>query len=177
MIRLFTVCFVLFSVIGYGQNKFLVDSSSISFQARNAGLNVNGTFSGLEADINFSPKKLKNSSIRASVDAASVDTGIRIRNNHLRRSDYFNVEAYPRIGIESNSFRQEEKGEFLGDFTVNLKGKEGVVLIPFIFEKEGNFFVFKGSFEMDRTDYDIGGKSVLLDDIVKIDIWIRVKEN
>jgi polyisoprenoid-binding protein YceI len=177
MVRLFTACFVLFGSIGYGQNKFQVDSSSISFQIKNAGLNVNGTFSGLEAQINFNPKKFKSSSIVATIDAASVDTGIRIRNNHLRRADYFNVDAYPRIGVQSNNFQQKERGEFIGNFTVKIKGKEGVVLMPFTYENDGNFFVLKGNFVIDRTDYDIGGKSILLDDSVKIDIWIKVKKN
>ena len=74
--------------VACGQHIWIVDSSSVSFQIRNAGINVDGTFDGLEAEINFDPKKLKNSKIVASVDAASVDTGIRIRNNHLRKSDY-----------------------------------------------------------------------------------------
>lgn len=153
-----------------------MDSSAISFKINNAGIMVNGTFDGLVAEINFNPKKLKRSRITASVEAGSVDTGIRLRNKHLCRSDYFNVESYPRIRMQSLNFQKKEEGQFLGDFILSLKGKVGKVSVPISVQKEGTNNILSGDFDIDRRDYDIGGKSLLLADEVQISIWIRARE-
>src|SRR3970282_481140 len=119
-------------------------------------MHVNGTLAGLETQLAFNPKKLKSSSIMASVDASSVDAGIRIRNNHLRKSDYLNVAAYPRITMTSTNFQKNGDGQFLGDFIIHLKGKEGKVSLPFTFQKEGAYYILRGSFEINRKDYAVG---------------------
>ena len=176
MIRIIIAFLFLTTSLGYGQILWVVDSSSVSFQIKNAGLTVNGTFIGLEAQIDFNPEKLKNSLIVASVDASSVDTGIRIRNNHLRNSDYFHVDTYPRITMKSVNFQKRGEEQFLGDFVLYLKGSEGKVSVPFSFQKESASYIFRGSFEIDRRDYGIGGKSMLIEDNVQITIWVKAKK-
>jgi polyisoprenoid-binding protein YceI len=130
----------------------------------------------LEAQIDFDPNKLKKSQMTASVDAGSVDTGIRIRNNHLRSSDYFYVDSFPRITMRSENFQKNGEGHFLGTFTIYLKDKEGDVSVPFSFQNEGMYHILSGSFEIDRLDYGIGEESLLLDDKVQIIIWVKVRE-
>jgi polyisoprenoid-binding protein YceI len=159
----------------YGQKDLVVDSSSVTFQIRNAGFTVEGTFSGLMAELAFNPKHLKQSAIVASVNAETVDTGIRIRNNHLRRVDYFDVETYPRIVIRSNDFQRNGDG-FIGNFTLELKGKTGNVAIPFTFKRIGDAYVFDGSMEINRRDYNVGEESIILDDRVLIKIWTSATE-
>jgi polyisoprenoid-binding protein YceI len=176
MTGLIAVVLTLIASLGYGQGKLVVDSSSVSFRIKNAGITVNGTLAGLETQLAFNPKKLKSSSIVASVDASSVDTGIRIRNNHLRKSDYLNVAAYPRITMTSTNFQKNGDGQFLGDFIIHLKGKEGKVSLPFTFQKEGAYYILRGSFEINRKDYDVGGKSLILDDRVQVNILVKAKE-
>jgi polyisoprenoid-binding protein YceI len=176
MVRFIIVSLVFVTSFVYGQNNLLVDSSSISFQIKNAGITVNGTFTGLAAEIDFNPKKLNSSLIVASVDASSVDTGIRIRNKHLRTSDFFHVDAYPQITMRSRNFQRKGEEQFLGIFTIHLKGKEDHVSFPFSFEKEEAYFIFKGSFEINRNDFDIGDASILLDDMVQVTIWVKARE-
>lgn len=167
---------ILITGLVFGQNQWAVDSSAISFKIRNAGIMVNGSFGGLEANIAFNPKQLKKSSITASVDAASVDTGIRLRNKHLRKPDFFDVEAFPRISIGSEVFRKKGKNLFTGDFTLSLKGKEGHVQFPFTIQIDGAYHILSGTFEIDRNDYDIGGESLLLGDSVLIAIWVKARK-
>jgi polyisoprenoid-binding protein YceI len=166
---------VLVAFSAYGQKDLVVDSSSVTFQIRNAGFIVEGTFSGFTAELAFNPRRLKHSTIVGSVEASTVDTGIRIRNNHLRRVDYFDVENYPRITLRSSNFRTNGD-EFIGDFILELKGKKGRINIPFTFRRIGNAYVFSGSTEINRRDYDIGEKSMILDDRVQIKIWTRAIE-
>ena len=171
-----TTAFFLLTTAGYGQN-LVVDSSSVNFRIRNAGIQVNGSFSGMEAKLDFNPRQLTNSRITASVDAATIETGIRIRNNHLRRKDYFYVDSFPRINMESVRFQQKGEGQFIGDFILHLKGSEGKVTVPFTFQHKGNIVIFKGNFDINRKDYDIGGNSLILADMVHITILVIARES
>jgi polyisoprenoid-binding protein YceI len=167
---------LLISNLAFGQGQWIVDSSAVTFKIKNAGIVVNGTFNGLEADIDFHPTKIKKSGITASVDAGSVDTGIRLRNKHLRKSDYFHVEVYPRITLRSMEFQKQGKDQFLGIFVLDLKGRNDKITIPFSFQKNGRYAVMSGSFEIDRTDYDLGGPSLILANNVEVHFWIKTRE-
>jgi polyisoprenoid-binding protein YceI len=93
----------------------------------------------------------------------------------LRRVDYFDVETYPRIVIRSNDFQRNGDG-FIGNFTLELKGKTGNVAIPFTFKRIGDAYVFDGSMEINRRDYNVGEESIILDDRVLIKIWTSATE-
>jgi polyisoprenoid-binding protein YceI len=176
MRRLIVFGLILLNSPVFGQNQWVVDSSAVTFKIKNAGIVVNGTFGSVEAEIIFDPKKFKSSQMVAAVDAGSVETGIRIRNNHLRRPDYFYVDSFPQITMKSVNFQKRGEGQFLGDFILYLKGREGKVSVPFSFQNEGGNYIFSGSFEIDRRDFDIGDSSMLLDDMVHVNIWVKAKK-
>jgi len=54
-------------------------------------------FLDLKADIQFDPKNLDKSVLKASVGAATIKTGIKKRDKDLQMRKYFDVEKYPRI--------------------------------------------------------------------------------
>lgn len=171
------VAFAFLTVqLGFGQNRWLVDSSYIGFRIVNAGIQVEGTFDGLNAQINFSPKKLRKSQVTASVDAGSVETGIRIRDKHLRRPEFFNVEQYPFITLSSLDIQELETSGYLANFILELKGKKEFLTIPFTFQEMSDYAMLEGKFKINRIDYGVGKKSLLLSDSVDINIWLRITE-
>src|SRR6478609_1115178 len=99
-----TIFFLVNAAIVSAQTKWTPVSSVISFKIKNAGIWVDGSFSGLTGTVLFDPEHLSHSSIEASVNAASINTGIELRNNHLKKEEYFNVEKFPRISMKSTSF-------------------------------------------------------------------------
>lgn len=155
---------------------WIMDSSRISFKIKNAGLVVNGSFSGVELQCIFDPRDLGNALISASVDASTIYTGIRIRDKHLCRPDYFDIAVFPRISMISQDIQKSEPSEFLGNFSLSLKGKQDQVSFPFTYRQQGKQALLEGSFEIDRRDYDIGGQSILLDDTVTVEIWIKLHQ-
>ncbi len=171
------LCFILLWIPGgLFCQQWMVDSSRIMFNVKNAGIKIEGTFSGLQIKFDFNPDKLNSSCIRASVDASTVNTGIRIRDNHLRRSDYFNVKHYPHISLDAVNFQKLDERQYLGTFTVHLKGKQAQVSIPFNFIKDGNQVILQGGFEIERSKFDIGDRSLLLSDKVRVDIWVKARK-
>jgi len=176
MKKILLIIIILMEQPGFGQSRWTVDSAYIGFQIVNAGINVKGTFNGLQSQISFNRKKLKKSGFTASVDAGSVNTGIRIRDKHLKKSEFFDIERYPVITITSIEILELEPQEFKASCVLNLKGKQESVSIPFTFQEMPEYAIMRGDFKMNRIDYQIGEKSLILSDSVAINIWLRLKE-
>src|SRR5689334_19743157 len=104
------------------QNYTPVDSSSsVKFKVKNLGFNVGGSFSGLQGSITFDPNNLPACKFDVTVDANTVNTGIDMRDNHLRNEDYFDVKNHPRIRIVSTRITPSTKSGtlyFFGNLTI-----------------------------------------------------------
>jgi polyisoprenoid-binding protein YceI len=69
---------------------------------------VVGLFSKIEGLLYFDPLKIAGSSVAVEIDAASLHTGIKPRDEHLKSADFFDVATYPIITF--NSTRVEPVG-------------------------------------------------------------------
>jgi polyisoprenoid-binding protein YceI len=157
------------------QQQWKVDSqnSQIKFKIKNFGLWVNGTFSGLQASIKFDPSNLSGSSITASVESKTVNTELGMRDDHLRKDDFFDVEKYPNIKFVSKLIRKnKDQLEVIGD--LYIKSAVRSVTIPFTFKESGNTAVFNGTFEIKRTDFGIGGKGGTMNERVYLELNVLV---
>ena len=155
------------------QTQWNVGKSSINFKIKNAGLTVDGSFGGFAADIKFDANNYAKSSIEASIDANTINTGIGLRNNHLKKENYFNVSKYPKIILKSTSFSKEGDGTFKGHFKLTMKGVTKDIVIPFSYTELGNTTIFKATFILNRIDYNVGGNSWTMSDDVTISILIN----
>ena len=137
---------------------------------------VSGTFGGLEAVIQFDPNNLTGSSVRASVDAKTVNSGIGLRNHHLRSEEqYLNTDKYPRISYKSSKIEKAGAGyKAVGGLTIKDVTKP--VEIPFTFTSNGNTGLFKGSFTFKREDFNIGKPGGSIGDQITITLEVPVKK-
>src|SRR5438045_2292765 len=71
-------------------------SSTIQFKIKNLGFTTTGSFSGLAGTITFTPDNLAGCNFDVHVEAATVNTGVEMRDDHLRGSDYFDIKNYPQ---------------------------------------------------------------------------------
>ena len=155
------------------QVQWKVNTSLITFSIKNAGFIVKGSFEGLKADIKFDPSNYSKSTIEASVDVNTINTGINMRNNHLKKEEYFDAAKYPRITLKSTSFSKEKDATFKGHFKLTIKGVARDVVIPFSCGESKNTAIFKGSFTLNRKDYGVGGKSMTMADDVAVTFVIN----
>src|SRR4030095_5629180 len=92
------VLLLLLSAFTLPQSLTPADSeSSVKFRIKNFGFSVTGSFTGLHGNIDFDPNNLAACHFDVTIDAKTVNTGIDMRDNHLRKSEYFDVENYPQI--------------------------------------------------------------------------------
>ncbi|MDH5201806.1 MAG: YceI family protein, partial [Nitrospirota bacterium] len=82
---------------------------------------VRGQFNKITGVIQMDNNNKEIVSIEATVEAASIWTGIQKRDNHLRSPDFFNVEKYPLITFKSTEITGNiDKGfRITGDLTIH----------------------------------------------------------
>jgi polyisoprenoid-binding protein YceI len=60
------------------------------------------------------------SSVAATIDLPSIDTGNERRDNHLRSADFFEVETYPTMSYRSTGIRQTDDSWIIdGELTLH----------------------------------------------------------
>ncbi len=161
-------------IVGHSQTHWKVQSSSVTFKIKNAGLTVDGSFGEVTADIRFSELHYTEASIEASVKVKTISTGIDLRNNHMKKEEYFNEAIYPEIRLKSTLFSKEKSGIFKSFLKLTMKGITKDVIIPFTYVETGNNAVFKASFVINRRDYNVGGNSWTMSDNATVNVVVNV---
>jgi polyisoprenoid-binding protein YceI len=94
--------------------------SSVEFVARHLMVTkVRGRFGEIDGTITIADDPFQ-SSVRASVDAASVSSGDEKRDAHLRSADFFDVEQFPTITFKSTAVTKTDDGfSVVGDLTMH----------------------------------------------------------
>src|SRR5690554_5667525 len=116
-----TLFFVPLGVMG--QDVWEADPfhSVVGFTVTHLGIaDVPGNFEEYDVTITSSADDFSDAVIELTVQTASVNTRVGDRDDHLRTSDFFHVEAYPTMHFKSSSIRRigTNAYELTGDLTL-----------------------------------------------------------
>ncbi|MDF8333856.1 YceI family protein [Novosphingobium cyanobacteriorum] len=128
----------------------------LGFSVDYSGSPVNGSFAKWNAAIRFSPDDLPNSSIKATIDLASVGTGDSERDDMLRGDSFFAVAAHPKATFTANGFKPAGPGRYTASGTLSLNGKARPVRLDFTLALSGDTARAKGTASLKRTAFDVG---------------------
>ncbi len=95
--------------------------SEIGFGVRHLGIStVRGRFQKFEGTVETTEAGAP-IALSVTVDAASIDTNVSDRDNHLRSADFLDVTKYPTIGYRSTKIAEDDRGEYdiTGDLTIH----------------------------------------------------------
>jgi polyisoprenoid-binding protein YceI len=83
--------------------------------------NVKGQFTKVQGVLSLDENDLTNSSIEASIEAASIHTRDEQRDGHLKSVDFFEVEKFPTLSFKSTRVAGTGDGELdvTGDLTIH----------------------------------------------------------
>ena len=153
-----------------------VTKAKITFQIKNLGINSNGFFSNMQANIQFDPANLATSTIEATADVNSINTDNDTRDEHLRSDEFFDAAKYPKISMKSVSLKHKSGNNYSGQFNVTMKNHTKAFEVPFTYIPAGNSANFKGSFKLNRMDFGVGEKSMVLSNDVTIFIEVETEK-
>jgi polyisoprenoid-binding protein YceI len=109
------------AVPGYRAGTWKADPehSEISFSVRQLVTKVHGRMTRFDIAIVTGEDPL-DSSVSATIDLASVDTGIPKRDEHIRSSTFLDVANHPRVTYQSTGVRRAGEGWVVdGDLTLH----------------------------------------------------------
>jgi polyisoprenoid-binding protein YceI len=136
------------------------EASEVTFKATSRLMNADGRFHRVSGEIAVDPKDLATAHVSISVEAASIDTGIGMRDNHLKSEDFFDVKRFPYITFESA--RVEGSGRratVFGRLTVHGVARD--VTVPVDVDLTGVAMVATGELVINRRDYGLVYQSAL----------------
>lgn len=96
--------------------------ASVTFRVSHLGLSwVHGRFNEFEGDFSIDKDDPSKSSFNLSINAKSIDTGIKERDDHLRSSTFLDADKFPTITFKSTAVKaiDENTLEVTGDFTMH----------------------------------------------------------
>lgn len=114
---------------------------------------VTGSFKKFDGSMEASKEDLTDAKISFNADINSIDTGMEMRDTHLKSDDFLNAEKFPQLKFESTSF------EKVGDTIYLLKGnitiRETTKPIQLDVEYGGKATDFYGN---TKAGFEISGK-------------------
>lgn len=157
------VALTLSGVVGLGATEaeaapYQLDTahSTVVFRAQQAIFgDTEGTFHRLSAELDLDRDDVSTSTVVVRIDAASVDTGNDDRDDHLKKEDFFHVDAHPEIRFESSRVEPTSEGARVHG-TLYVKDTATKVVLPLrlTWSDEGGRRVVhaQGTTEVNRYD-------------------------
>lgn len=153
--------------------------SQINFVAEARLISAHGHFDKWEAEVNFDSEKIENSTVKVIIDAASINTRVSRRDDHLRSKDFLWVEEHPQITFMSKKVAKtgDKKLNVTGDLTLRGVTKEMTVPMEMVFY-ENNRGRFRSTFQINRKDFGITFDSRMnsIEDMVQVQFDINVMD-
>jgi polyisoprenoid-binding protein YceI len=158
--------------------------SEVDFSIKHGGVsNVHGRFGKVNATIAYNATDITKSSVTATIDTTTVDTGEAARDTHLKTDAFFDVAKFPTATFTSSSVTKNGSDlKIAGNLTLHGVTK------PVILDVEGPSPVVEGMMDhkphsgfeattvISRTAFNIGNAfpSLILGDDVKLTIELEV---
>ena len=141
--------------------------SRVGFVAKHLVVSkVRGQFDDFTGTLTFAENPLE-STAEVTIQAASINTGDKGRDEHVRTGDFLLVEEHPTLSFRTTSLTHKGKGDFVaaGDLTIRGITKpveldlefEGVVVDPWGNEK----VALSATTDINREDFGVSWNAAL----------------
>ncbi len=157
-------------------NVYAQNSSEITFEIDNLKFRtVEGTFQESSAQINIDRQSPQRSQLKICVEVASINTGISMRDNHLRSEDFFAAEQFPQICFTAIDFEPKQDGFWAISGSLSVKGKD----YPLTVEAQLADGRLKSEFEISRIDIGVGNdfSTFTAGEMVKLQVDYPLNDN
>jgi polyisoprenoid-binding protein YceI len=157
--------------------------SEVDFVVKHLSIsNVHGRFGSVNATISYNESDITKSTINATIDVSTVDTGMAQRDTHIKSADFFDVATYSTATFTSTSIAKNAGGLAVsGNFTLHGVTK------PIVLEVETpgapiespmdhkSHRGFSATTTISRTAFGIGPKfpDAIVSDAVKLTIELE----
>jgi len=165
--------------------------SSVSFKVKHVVGKVTGHFDKYSGTFDYDAAKPEAWKAQASIDAATINTGVDLRDNDLRSAKYFDVQKFPTLTFKSTgvtdlqagiagSAGQGQTAKLHGDLTIH--GVTKLVVLDLVIAGvakdpmgKGNRAGATATGHVNRLDYGVGPSSGPTAGMVGQDVEITIE--
>ncbi len=152
------------------------EESKIHFVIKNFAINTGGDISGMKGAIKFNAKKPASASFDVTAAVSTIDTDNEKRDTHLKEVDFFDAVKYPQLRLVSTKILPgKDLKNFIFQGKLTVKNVTKNIVFPFTAESKKGGAVFKGTFDIKRSDYGVGKESATMSDKVKVSLTVFAK--
>jgi polyisoprenoid-binding protein YceI len=151
-------------------NKWNLDTahSGINFSIRHLVVaKVRGRFAAYSGTLELDGEDLTRSRVEATIESASIDTGVAQRDDHLRSADFFDAAKYPELRFRSKLIVKLAGDQYrvTGDLTIRDVTREIALEVEYgglAKDPWGNERVaFTAKTAIDRKDFGLSWNQAL----------------
>lgn len=152
------------SIFSFAQNNWDIDQmhSSVNFTIEHMGISfVQGRFDKFGGDLTTKGNSLDNAKFDINIDVDGINTGVEMRDKHLKSKDFFAGNEYPSIKFTGTSASKEKDGSYIFNGKLTIKDVTKEVSIPVILggitkNKDGKEVMgLRAKFMINRFEYNL----------------------
>jgi polyisoprenoid-binding protein YceI len=158
--------------------KLVPAGSAISFNSKQMGVNVQGSFTKFDAQVAFDPKKPETGKVGFTIDLTSVDIGDVGTMAELKKPGWFDSARVPAASFTSTGIKAAGPGKFDIAGQLVIKGISKPVTVPVTLTQQGlpaGQTRADGSFVIKRLEYKIGDGDWNDVSLVANDVQVKVR--
>ena len=131
-IMILTMGLLLALVTGAAGSTWTIDTdhSAANFSIKHMAISkVKGSFSNVSGKVVFHDAGPNPFSIDLAIDPASIDTGVKKRDDHLKSPDFFDIIKYPSIRFVSKKAVPAGKGKYQVTGALTMHGVTNNIIV------------------------------------------------
>ena len=145
---------------------------------------VTGRFEQFQGELEFDPNNFKKiKKLELKIQTQSIDTNNKIRDNHLRSSDFFNVAKFPRITFKATEIAELSNNTYQAKGVLTLKNRSKEVSVQFKMDNLGrdlwgnpnHYLSFV--FQLERTQWGLDWNKSLKNNQLLVGKTVIIKGN
>ena len=177
---IFILSAVLIQTVSFAQQTWKSDKahSQLGFSVTHLGISeISGGFKSFDVTITTNKPDFSDAKFDLTTDVASINTGVDMRDTHLKSADFFDATTFPKLTFKSTGIVKvgDNKYKLTGDLTLHGITKSvtldlwyrGTTTNPMSKAPDAGF---KVTGTIKRSDFGIGTKfpSAMLGDDISI---------
>jgi polyisoprenoid-binding protein YceI len=142
--------------------------TNVNFAVKHFGIStVRGRFDDVAGVIVADSANPANSSVEVTIATASIDTDVKMRDDHLRSPDFFDAAKYPTITFKSTKVEKRRGNNWTARGILTIHGVSKEIILPFKVTgpvkdaQVGARFGAEARLKLNRQDYGIKYNQIL----------------
>ncbi|MFI0236134.1 YceI family protein [Streptomyces sp. NPDC016845] len=154
--------------------------SSIAFTARHIGLaRIHGRFNSFAGALRLADR-IEESAMHVVIDASSIDTNVKMRDDHLRSADFLDVDRFPTLEFYGDRFTHKGGSRWAVTGALSLHGVTRTVTLDAEYLGLGNGMegetraACRATTELHRDDFTVSWQTMLARGIAVVGSSVRI---